>query len=182
MSAVRALDLYVDSAHPLQRANNVLALLVAANQPFYPLYVRGFAGPDGGVTFLTLLTTPLFLAVPALSRGAPGYAIASVPVIGLLNAAIATIALGRSVGIELFIVPCLAVAALVTDKSNAKVVLPGALAALMVFLLVYAADPGPLHRFDESARAVVYRLNAICVASLTIYILVAFSIARWRRQ
>ena len=79
-AARRRIECYVAAPNPLTRANNVLALLVASNQPFYPFYVRFMAGPDGGATFLTLLTTPLFLVVPLMSRRSPRLALASVPV------------------------------------------------------------------------------------------------------
>ena len=179
-TALRAIGCYVAAPTPLIRANNVLALLVASNQPFYPFYVRFMAGPDGGATFLTLLTTPLFVAVPWLSRRSPRLALASVPVIGLANAALATLALGSSVGIDLFIVPCLAVAFLVADREHFRFVIPAALAMLAGFLLVHLADVTPLHTYSDEARGALYRLNALAVTGLTIYIVYSLAVARWR--
>lgn len=181
MSAtLRGIGRYVAATDPVMRANNALALLVASNQPFYPFYVRFFAGPDGGATFLTLLTTPLFVAVPWLSRRSPRLALASVPVIGLANAALATLALGNSVGIDLFIVPCLAVALLVADRESFRIAFPAALTALAGFLLVHLADTTPLHTYSDEVRGSLYRFNALAVTGLTAYIVFSLSVARWR--
>lgn len=180
LAAVRGLGSYVASPEPLVRANNVLALLIASNQPIYPFYVRFVAGPDGGVTFLTLITTPLFLAVPWLSRRSRLLGLASIPVIGLANAAIATLALGNEAGIELFIMPCLTVAALVAGRDNYKLVLAAALVALGAFLFVHSSGIEPMHRFADAAQSALFRLNALAVTGLTIYIVVAFYRARWR--
>ncbi|MGD9671423.1 MAG: hypothetical protein AB7U75_20640 [Hyphomicrobiaceae bacterium] len=179
LAAVRGLGSYVSSSEPLVRASNVLALLIASNQPIYPFYVRFVAGPDGGATFLTLITTPLFLAVPWFSRSSHRLGLASVPVIGLANAVIATLALGNAVGIDLFVIPCLAVAALVAERCNYKLVLAAALGALTAFLFVHFAGIEPMHRFADAAQSALYRLNAFAVAGLTIYIAIAFSRARW---
>ena len=47
---------------------NAIALLVASNQPFYPLYVYFSVSAHIAPTLLTFLSTPFFLAIPAISR------------------------------------------------------------------------------------------------------------------
>lgn len=181
-AALRKIENYISSSRPLVRANNLLALLVASNQPFYPIYVQLVAGPDGGATFLTLLTTPLFLAVPWLSHRHPELSLASVPVIGLANAILATLALGNAVGFELFILPCLVVAVLVADRETSKLVVPAAISALACFLYVHFADIAPLHLYTDDERASLRRLNQLAVAGLTIYIVYSVAVARWRSR
>ncbi len=175
---IRALSRYVDSPDPLTRANNVLALMVASNQPFYPFYVRFIAGDDNGVTFLTLLSTPLFLAIPVLSRWRPTLALAGIPVIGLVNGMIAMKAIGTAAGIELFVIPCFLVALLLAHKDSWKIVMGLAMCAALTFGLQFSLQQTSLHQFDDLQYASLYRLNAFSVAGLTIFI--AYSLGRAR--
>lgn len=52
-------------------ACNLIALVVASNQPFYPLYVYWAVSGDVWPTFFTFLSTPLFLAVPVVAKRYP---------------------------------------------------------------------------------------------------------------
>ena len=61
---------------------NPIALLVASNQPFYPLYVYFTVSPHIAPTLLTFLSTPFFVAVPALSRRSPVFGRALLPLTG----------------------------------------------------------------------------------------------------
>ena len=68
---MRAIDLvrsYAAHPDPLVASANFIALLVASNQPFYPLYVYWLATTNIEPVWYTFLSTPFFLAVPALSR------------------------------------------------------------------------------------------------------------------
>ena len=167
---------YAHSPGPLQRSCNSIALLVASNQPFYPFYIRYLVGNDGGVSFLTLLSTPLFIAIPAIARRAPGMGLAALPVIGLANAMVATIAFGREAGIELFAIPCILIAAATTLRGPRLVPLLSAL-ALVVYFAVFAAIQNPLHPFSPAETASLYRLNMFSVAGLTVYIAYSFASA-----
>lgn len=176
--AMQLLARYVDSEVPLVRANNALALLIAMSQPFYPIYVRLVTGHDASAVFLTLLTTPFFCCVPALSRHSKTWSLAAVPFIGLVNAAIATKVLGAEAGIELFVVPCLLVAFFVCDHTNRIVVVPTAIIALVIFSLVYCFSGSPLVSLPDDAYPALFRLNAFSVVFLSIYIVVTFGRAR----
>jgi hypothetical protein len=164
---------YAHSPDPLQRSCNTIALLVASNQPFYPFYIRYLVGNDGGVSFLNLLSTPLFIAIPAIARRSPGMGLAALPVIGLANAMVATVAFGREAGIELFAIPCILIAAATTLREPRLVPVLSTM-ALVIYLAVFAAIQNPLHGFSPSEIARFYRLNMFSVAGLTAYI--AYSI------
>ena len=178
---VAGLSRYVDSSDPLVRANNVLALMVASNQPFYPFYVRFVAGDDHGVSFLTLLSTPLFLALPMMARWRPTLALAGIPVLGLVNGMLAMKALGTVAGIDLFVIPCLLVALLVLHRDSWKVVVPAAACAVLAFWAQYFWQGSPLHAFTGQALHSLYRLNAFSVAGLTLFITYSFTRARLER-
>ena len=55
---------YAANDEPLAAAGNKVALVLAGNAPFYPLYVIALAGSDGMPWLLmTLLAFPIFLMV-----------------------------------------------------------------------------------------------------------------------
>ena len=62
---------YADNPDPMAKVAGTVALVVASNQPFYPLYLYAIVGNQAWPAWLTLLTTPFFLAVPAVARRYP---------------------------------------------------------------------------------------------------------------
>lgn len=175
---IRAIPRYVDSPNPIVRANNVLALMVASNQPFYPFYVRFVAGDDNGVTFLTLLSTPFFLAIPLLARWRPAIALAAIPVLGIANGMLAMKALGTQAGIELFVIPCFLVALLVSYKNTWKMPVSLAVVSGLSFGLQFLLQEASLHAFDAPQYSSLYRLNAFSVLGLTAFIVYSLGRAR----
>lgn len=152
--------------------------MVASNQPFYPFYIYFLVGNDGGVSFLTLLSTPFFLLIPHLSRNWPNASLASIPVLGLANGMLAMKALGIEAGIELFVLPCVLVALLVPDRQSSRIVLPAAASTVVLFWIQFVYQAVALHTFSAQEFVSLYRLNAFSVAGLTIYILYALGRAR----
>ena len=60
---------YAAHDDPATTVANAIALIVGWNGPFYPLYVVALAGAGvGPAVALTALSTPFFLAIPALAR------------------------------------------------------------------------------------------------------------------
>ena len=59
---------YAHHPDPRVAAANVISLLVASNQPFYPLYLFWLVSADITAAWFTFLSTPFFLAVPALAQ------------------------------------------------------------------------------------------------------------------
>lgn len=102
---------YVAHDDPLVRAANVIALVVAGNQPFYPLYVYWLVGHDVVPTLSTFLSTPFFAAVPAISRRDSRWGRAVLVLAGMANTVMVTKILGPASGVGLFLLPCLLLAA-----------------------------------------------------------------------
>jgi hypothetical protein len=102
---------YVAHDDPLVRAANVIALVVAGNQPFYPLYVHWIVGHDIAPTLATFLSTPFFAAVPAISRRDTRWGRAVLVLAGMANTVMVTKILGPASGVGLFLIPCLLLAA-----------------------------------------------------------------------
>ena len=61
---VQRFTAYVHSDDPLVAASNIVALVVAFNQPFYPLYIRWFVGDDHGASLVTFFRLHCFSLSP----------------------------------------------------------------------------------------------------------------------
>lgn len=102
----RRLADYVAHPDPLAATGNLVALVLAGNAPFYPLYVAFVAG-TGGMPWLllTLLSFPFFLAVPALARIQSRLGRVALALMTTGNTVFCTWVLGEPSGIELFLLP-----------------------------------------------------------------------------
>lgn len=65
---LNALKDYKSSPDPLAALANTVALVVAGNQPFYPLYLYAIVGQSAWPVWITLITTPFFTAIPVIAR------------------------------------------------------------------------------------------------------------------
>jgi hypothetical protein len=97
MRAAAWLRRYAAHPDPATAATNVVALVVASNGPFYPLYVLALIGWDHTGAWLTMLASPLFLVVPALSRASPRAGRAALPLIDITNTVV--LPLGRRIAL-----------------------------------------------------------------------------------
>jgi hypothetical protein len=77
-------DALADLDHRARAAGSI-ALVVAINQPFYPLYLHAIAGAAATSAWLTLLSTPFFAAVPAIARHHSLLGRAMLPLAGVAN-------------------------------------------------------------------------------------------------
>ena len=84
---------------------------MASNQPFYPLYIYFSVSRHIAPSLLTFISTPFFLAVPAISRRYPLFGRALLPLTGLGNVVVSAKAFGTASGVAMFIVPCALIAA-----------------------------------------------------------------------
>src|SRR5215217_933957 len=83
--AVAAVRTYISHPDPRVAAANVIALLVASNQPFYPLYLFWLVSEDITPAWFTFLSTPFFLAVPEVARRSSVAGRALLPLAGIGN-------------------------------------------------------------------------------------------------
>jgi hypothetical protein len=160
---------------PLTAASVTTAWVVVANKPFYPLYVWGLAGSASALASLwTLAAWPLFAALPLLARRWPLAARAGLPLVGAADSVFAAVMFGEASGVEAFLAPCAALAALSFRSAEARV--SWALTAL-VFLafaaLRYAAPAGV-----SPLPGGLVNLNLMSAASLIAFVGLRFASAR----
>ena len=165
---------YVRHDDPRVEASNAIALLVAANQPFYPLYVYWMAGAEFWPTLLTLLSTPFFVAVPAVSRANSVAGRLLLPVAGIANTAMSAALLGASTGVLLFLAPCLMIASLQFRGNQRWAGLAtAALAGAVYFRL--QAGVSAMVVFSEVETARLVNLHVLSVGVLMIFSGFSFS-------
>ncbi len=157
----------------LTAASATTAWVVVANKPFYPLYVWGLAGLAAERASLwTLASWPLFAALPLLARRWPVAARAGLPLVGTADSAFATFMFGEASGVEAFLVPCAALAALSFRAEHAWLARALTAVVFVVFAaLRYAAPAGvsPLPLLN---------LNLFSAASLTAFVGLRFASVR----
>jgi hypothetical protein len=167
---------YYSHDDPAAERANVIALIVGWNGPFYPLYVVALVGRHSAAFApLTMLATPLFLALPWLSRRSSCAARFGLVLVGTANTLWCMKLLGDSSGVELFLLPCAALATLLFREQEqaaflAAVALP--LVAYFIPLSVFGPAVIPLNA-AESAR--LYALNMASVLVLTAVLAVQFT-------
>ncbi len=82
-------------------------MVLASNQPFYPLYFYAAVGDSAWPSWVALISAPFFALVPMISRVNSGAGRAALVVIGVFNTAVVTLAMGASSATQLFFFPCL---------------------------------------------------------------------------
>ena len=103
---------YADHEDPLVAAGNFVALVLAWNQPFYPLYLWFILGRDAWIGLPDTLSGFVFFAIPGVARRHPLLGRALLPVAGMLNVVLCMKLLGEASGIWLLLFPCIMLAAL----------------------------------------------------------------------
>ncbi len=152
----------------LTAACNRVALLLAGNTPFYPLYLWFILGREGWpALLLTGLSLPVFMATIWVARRHPLAGRIWLCTAASLNTAWVTWLLGAPSGITLFFLPCLVLAVLAFRGTE---LLPRALLTLLPFGL-YAASLWAPHAaaiYPAADYPGLVRLNAAAVASLCV--------------
>ena len=175
MALLARISAYASHDDPRAAAGNVVSLVVASNQPFYPLYLYFAVGPVIWPSFLTFLSTPFFLAVPAVARRWPAFGRALLPLTGIANTAIAVKAFGAASAVELFLLPCLALGALLFRPGERVWTWLVAVSAAAVYFALPGWSGPPLHDYSAGEYASFARLNAMSVATLTLFVGLLFS-------
>ncbi|CDX55567.1 conserved membrane hypothetical protein [Mesorhizobium plurifarium] len=162
---------YAAHDDPLTSASNWIALVVAWNQPFYPLYLCAAVGADKiAPSFLTFLSTPFFLALPAVAKRHPLAARVMLPLTGIANGIVGTKAFGVGSGVEIFLLPCALIgAALFRPSERAAGLAIVALSAVVYFIPVRVFGEALAGYTAADNRAMV-GLNAMSAATLIVFI------------
>ena len=160
---------YAAHDDPMVAACNLIALVVASNQPFYPLYVYWAVSDHVGPTLFTFLSTPLFLAVPAVARRYPKAGRALLPVAGMANTMLSAKVFGSASGVEIFLIPCALIAATFFRPSERLVAFALIGASLIVYLGLNGRYGVPVHLYTAAEYQAFFRLNAMSAGFLSIF-------------
>lgn len=161
---------YAAHDDPMVAACNLIALVVASNQPFYPLYVYWAVSDHVWPTFFTFLSTPFFLAVPAIARRYSKTGRALLPIAGMANTILSAQVFGTASGVEIFLIPCALIAATFFKASERVVAFVLIGAALLVYLGLTGRYGAPMHTYSASEYQAFFRLNAMSAGTLTVFV------------
>jgi len=170
MQLLKLIGRYASNDDPLVAVANTVALIVACDQPFYPLTLRWAVGPDIGISFFTLLTTPLFIAVPAVARRHSVAGRALLVLAGTANTMLCTKLFGEATGVELFLGPCLLLSGLLFRQSE-RIVSFALIGLLLAIILLLRGHYGaPVHPYTDAESKSFLGVNVFSVAMLTTYL------------
>jgi hypothetical protein len=164
----RRVSAYAADDDPLTAASNRLALILASNQPFYPLYVRWVTGEASPLLALTFLSTPFFLASPWIARRFPGVGRLWFPAVGAVNTFFCAAIFGAASGVEWFLAPCLVIAALSCRASERRALLAYVAIVLGAFILLHGRYGAPLFHAEPAQLDALRALNAYSAAILSV--------------
>jgi hypothetical protein len=160
---------------PLTEATVTIAWVIFANKPFYPLYVWYLVGSGVTASLGTLLAAPFFLAIPFVARHAPLAARIALPLVGAIDTLFETRLFGTGSGTELFLAPCMMLAALSFRAREAWWQRGVAAFTFLAFVFSRHAIGPPLHAWSETDLSILLNLNAFAVASLMSFIALRYA-------
>lgn len=161
---------YIAHKDPLVAACNLLAMVVAWNQPFYPLYVSWSVSPVAWPTYYAFFSTAFFLAVPAVSRLDGQISRAMFPIVGIANTIICTKVFGVAAGAEVFLIACALIPAVFFRPTEpvwryVLIALP-----FLVYFGMRGQYGEALHVYTETEYSSFFALNALSAATLTVFV------------
>ena len=165
----------MQSPDPLTQAAGIIAIVVASNQPFYPLYLHAAVGSAAWSAWLTLLSTPFFAAVPAVARRHSAAGRVMLPLVGVANTVLSVKLLGVASAAQLFLLPCLLLGAMLFRPNERSFM---ALVFLATFLAYFTLDGSlgsALNVFSPEEYQSIVTVHAASVAALTVFIGLLFS-------
>lgn len=163
----RRVAAYAADVDPLTAASNRLALILASNQPFYPLYVRWLTGESSALLALTFLSTPLFIASPWIAKRFPGVGRLWFPVIGAINTFFCGFVFGDASGVEWFLLPCIVIAVLSSRATERDQLVVYCLMLFGAFFASRGHYGEPLFE-AEPAQAALRSLNRYSALALSV--------------
>ena len=158
---------YAANPDPLANAAGIVAIVVAANQPFYPLYLHAIVGTAAWPAWLTLLSTPFFVAVPALARRSSLLGRVMLPIAGIANTMLCVKLFGVASGVELFLLPCVLLSAILFRPNERLTMVPALCLSFVAYLALDWNLGPPLKVFSASEYSSIVAVHATSVAALT---------------
>jgi hypothetical protein len=166
----RSIKIYAAHDDPLVATANLIALVVVSNQPFYPLYLCWFVGPDIAPSMWLFLSTPLFAAVPALGRINTVTGRALLPLAGIANTMLSAKVFGVASGVEIFLIPCVLIGFVVFRPRERLFAIATAGLAFLVFSVLHGRYGAPVHAYSSDEYASFLKLNATSAGTLTAFV------------
>lgn len=155
---------------PQLAAGNFVAVVIAWNQPFYPLYLWLILGDRAWLATPDVASALAFLSIPLLARRWPLVARIALPVFGIVNTFICTLLLGEASGVALFLLPCAMLAAMLFPQRQRAVMVAIATLPLLAWLALRGRLPGPVVAMTPEEAASVFTMNAISAGVLMIFL------------
>lgn len=174
---------YVAHEDPLSAALNSVAMVLAGNTPFYPLYLWFVLGHRAAPSILlTLLSFPLWAAVPAIARRNGLAGRLTLVVVGTLNTVWCSYVLGFDSGTALFLIPCIMLATLGFHHRERVIMLACAALPFVAYAVLRLIRIPPVSLYPAADYGHLIMLNAFSVACLTGFLGLAFTGARPTRR
>ncbi|MET0709111.1 MAG: hypothetical protein ABWY82_20050 [Tardiphaga sp.] len=157
---------YRDNPDPLAVLANTVALVIAGNQPFYPLYLHFIVGEAAWPAWLTLLTFPLFASVPAVARRHPLAGRMMLPMVGVANGVLAVKLIGLDTAVELFLLPCVLLSTILFRPAERRAMAVTLACPFAAYFVLDAAVGSPLATYSAAEYRSIINMHAFSVASL----------------
>jgi hypothetical protein len=160
---------YIAHPDPLTAVANLLGVILASNQPFYPLYFYAAVGESAWPAWVALFSAPFFAAVPAIARVNLVAGRAALVVIGVFNTAVVSLAMGAPSATQLFFFPCVFLSVMLfrpTERLLTALLL--ALTAFCYFALS-GATIAALVAFSPDQYHAIAGINALSAATLSAF-------------
>ena len=174
----RALDAgarYAAHGDPRVAAGNTIALLVASNQPFYPIYLYWLVSDTITPAWFTFLSTPFFLAVPAVARRSAVAGRALLPLAGIGNTLLCASLFGVQSAVEIFLIPCAVIALLLFRPSERLIAFGLCAIAFGAYFLLHDRYGAPMVAYTADKYTALARLNIVSASTLTAFAALVFS-------
>jgi hypothetical protein len=163
----RRLTGYTAHDDPGAATGNMIALVIAGNGPFYPLYAMALIGWAAWPAWLTMLSSPFFAAVPWAMRRNARVGRVMLLLVGTANTVWCTKLLGQGTQVDLFLLPCVVLAALLFLREPWWLRLPMLALPVAAFVLLPDFYGAALVPFSAADAARMVALNRYSVAVLT---------------
>ena len=175
MNWPRRLKAYAAHTDRLAATGNTIALVLAGNGPFYPLYAFALIGWAAWPTLPTMLSAPLFALVPWVMRLGTRLGRVCLVLLGTLNTLWCVKLLGPDTGVALFLLPCATLAAMLFRRRERWLMLPLLALPIAAFIGLNGHYGPPLLPMPPDAATQMVTLNAASVALLTGFLGLMFS-------
>jgi hypothetical protein len=160
---------YTASSNPHVAACNTIAMVIAWNQPYYPLYLWWIVGRDAWVGIPDAFSGILFFAVPAIARRSGLLGRVAMVVFSVANVVFCSMMLGQAAGVQLLFLPCGMLGAILFGWRERFVMLTMTALPLIAWLLTRRWQDAPPVRFPDAAYASLFTLNAVSAGALMVF-------------